>query len=155
ITGRHKNRIDVLAGEEQGDERCRLALDMECYRLRKYIGAYRAVVGGLDAVVFTGTVGVRWWQLRHRTLTGLDQLGMKLDEEHNRKAITFSTEEDVATVDSPVRILVIPNNEMLVVAEDTAAIVRGIYAPHLQYPYTFSSPDFVLRGTVPLPSTVR
>lgn len=142
ITGKYKDRRDVISSMEAGDERCRLAVEIESYRLKKYIGAYVAAAGPLDALVFTAGVGVTAWQIRERALQGLDSFGIVLDQEANRRASFPDGEIDIAASNSPVRIFVIPTAEELVFAEDTAAIISGNYKGPTQYDYSFASADF-------------
>ena len=90
---------------------------MYCYRVRKYVGASSAVLGRVDAVVFTAGVGENNSLVREKALEGLDLLGYALDRGANREAL--EGERDVATADSRVRILVVPTNEELLIARDT------------------------------------
>ena len=111
---------EVLRRADSGDEDARLALDMYCYRIRKYIGAYYAVLGRVDAVVFTGGVGENAARVRQQCCKGLESLGMLLDEERNqagRGAFTFHRD------DSPVGLLVIPTNEEQEIARQTMACI--------------------------------
>ncbi|UFS70667.1 acetate kinase [Geomonas sp. RF6] len=143
ITGRFVDRRDVVSHAEEGDERCRLALEMEAYRLRKYIGSYLAVIGSLDAVVFTAGVGEMGAQIRALALRGLEHIGIVLDEARNNSAMSRSRETLISADWSPVRVYVIPTDEELVFTEDVAAILAGTYTDHMNFPYSFSSPDFV------------
>ncbi len=138
ITGKYTDRRDVLEGAAQGDERCRLAIDIECYRIKKYIGAYAAALGGLDAVVFTAGVGEMSWQVREKALEGLEFLGIRLDREKNRHTMTRSAETLITTEDSPVKAIVIPTDEERVFIEDVVAILEGTYADHMAFPYSFA-----------------
>ncbi len=142
ITGRYKDRRDIIREMERGDDRCRLAFEIETYRLRKYIGAYVAVVGRPDAVVFTAGVGVMGWQIREKALAGLDVFGIRLDGDRNREAVSPESEAEISAADSPVKVFVIPTAEELVFAEDTAAILAGTYTDHMHYSYSFARPDF-------------
>ena len=120
-----------------------MALEIEAYRLKKYIGAYLAVVGPLDAVVFTTGAGEQEWFARELILEGLDCFGILPDRERNR-AVRSERKEALITGDnSPVRVFVIPTNEELVFAEDVTAILSGNYSDHQHYEYSFASPDFV------------
>jgi acetate kinase len=125
ITGRFYDRRDILKNAEAGDERCRLAIEVEARSLKKTIGSYAACMGGLDAVVFTAGVGENAPSIRARALEGLEFLGIHLDPERNQKAVGGQSEEIITTDDSPVKVLVIPTNEALVIAEDTLAILAG------------------------------
>jgi acetate kinase len=142
ITGQFTDRRDVIEGAENGCEKCALALDIEAYRLKKYIGSYCAAVGRLDAVVFTAGVGEMGWQIRERALDGLEHMGIKLDREKNRNTMTRKRESVITTPDSPVKVFVIPTDEELVFTEDVAAILEGTYTDHMNFRYSFSSKDF-------------
>jgi acetate kinase len=143
ITGQYTDRRDVIEGAQQGDcPRCQLALDVEAYRLKKYIGAYATAVGGIDAVVFTAGVGEMAWLIRERALEGLEFMGILLDKEKNRNTMTRKKESVITTPDSPVKVFVIPTDEELVFTEDVAAILEGTYTDHMHFKYSFCSPEF-------------
>ncbi|GAW66245.1 acetate kinase [Geoanaerobacter pelophilus] len=143
ITGRFTDRRDVIENANGGDNLCKLALDIEAYRLKKYIGTYMAVVGKLDAVVFTAGVGEMGAPIRERAIEGLEHLGIILDRERNASAMTRKRETLITTDDSPVKVYVIPTDEELVFTEDVAAILEGTYTDHMHFEYSFSRPDFV------------
>jgi acetate kinase len=102
------------------DERARLAIDVFCYRVRKYIGAYLAALGRVHALVFTGGIGENSVPVRGRILEGLEPLGFAVDPEANASA--RGTEADISRADAAVRILVVPTNEELMIARDTVAV---------------------------------
>jgi acetate kinase len=145
ITGRFTDRRDIIEAAQGGDERCRLCLEIESYRLRKYIGAYLAAVGPLDAVVFTAGVGEHSPLIRQMALQGLDHLGIRLDEQRNREAVG-SGEKLISTDASPIKVFVIPTDEELVFIEDVAAILNGTYAGHMEFAYSFADAGFTPRG---------
>ncbi|HKM39072.1 MAG TPA: acetate/propionate family kinase, partial [bacterium] len=120
ISGVSADVRDVEEAAEAGNKRARLALDMLCYHTRKYIGAYATAMGGLDAIVFTAGIGENSATVRSQVCQGLEFLGAKMDPKKN--AIR-GKEVDVSTDDATVRILVIPTNEELMIAQDTATIV--------------------------------
>jgi len=142
ITGQFTDRRDVIEGAEEGDARCRLALDVEAYRLKKYIGAYAAATGGIDAVVFTAGVGEMGWLIREKALEGLEFMGIILDREKNRNTMTRKAETTITAPDSPVKVFVIPTDEELVFTEDVVAILEGTYTDHMKFKYSFASPEF-------------
>jgi acetate kinase len=142
ITGQYTDRRDVIESADNGCPRCKLALEIESYRLKKYIGSYAAAIGGIDAVVFTAGVGEMAWLIREMTLEGLDFMGIKLDKEKNRNTMTRKKESVITFPDSPVKVFVIPTDEELVFTEDVVAILEGTYTDHMQYPYTFARSDF-------------
>jgi len=142
ITGQYTDRRDVLEGIENGDERCKLALEIEGYRLKKYIGSYCAAIGRLDAVVFTAGVGEMGAAIREKALEGLEHMGIILDREKNRNTMTRKRESVITTPDSPVKVFVIPTDEELVFTEDVVAILEGTYTDHMTFKYSFSTSDF-------------
>ncbi|MDE6716805.1 MAG: acetate kinase [Muribaculaceae bacterium] len=120
ISGISNDMRDIEAAIEKGDERAKLALDMYEYRLLKYIGAYTAVLGGVDIIVFTGGVGENQPQTRERICRQLAYLGVTFNEEANK---TRGQEIEISGPDSKVKVVVIPTDEELMIAQDTAAIV--------------------------------
>jgi acetate kinase len=141
ITKRFTDRRDVIANAEQGDHLCALAIQIEAYRLKKYIGSYMAILGRLDAVVFTAGVGERGWQIRETSLQNLEHMGIFLDKERNKAAVK-GKEALITTDDSPIKVFVIPTDEELVFTEDVAAILNGTYSDHMTFEYSFARPDF-------------
>jgi acetate kinase len=109
----------------EGNDRAKLAFDMLSYQIKKYIGSYSAAMGGLDAIVFTAGIGEHTPYIREQALSGLEYLGIKLDLkrnnfEHSNDPVKLSAD------DSRVQIYMIPTNEELVIARDTARIVSSI-----------------------------
>ncbi|RKY99204.1 MAG: propionate kinase [Candidatus Hydrothermota bacterium] len=138
------DKIDQLKPEEAEEvRRAYLAFKIEAYRIRKYIGAYAFVLGHVDAIVFTAGVGEMWPELRAEALKGLDEFGIKIDPEKNRKAKSRNAEFDISAEDSKVKVFVIPTDEELVIAEDTVAIIEGRYKPHTEFRYSFQDPNYV------------
>jgi len=121
ISGVSSDMREIESSAENGHINARLALDMYCYRLRKYIGSYIAAMGGLDALVFTGGVGENSDLVRKQTCEELKFLGIELDDEVN--AATRGKETDISGRNSTVKSFVIPTNEELVIARDTKNIV--------------------------------
>jgi acetate kinase len=115
---------DVEDRAEAGDEMAKLAMEMLAYRIRKYIGAYAAAIGGLDAVVFTAGIGENDPLLREMVLPKLEFLGIKLDVEKNRKTFK-SPDTDITLPGSPVKVFVIQTNEELMIARDAKRVVEG------------------------------
>lgn len=154
LTGKYADRRDVLAhmdaaaaGGDAGAEdpgspyRCKLALEVECYRLKKYVGAYAAALGRVDAVVFTAGVGENARPVRELSLRGLDSLGIVLDEEKNDSA-PAGREVDVSAAGSPVKVFVIPTDEERVFIEDAVALLDGTYDLPDRFEYAFQRPDY-------------
>ncbi len=112
--------IEELAAN--GNFRARLALDMYCYRLKKYIGMYAAVLGHVDALVFTAGVGENSDLVRAKTCADLSSLGIILDEQKNKKRASGLLE--IQAENSPVKVLVIPTNEELEIAEQTVTCIQ-------------------------------
>jgi len=142
ITGKYVDRRDVIEAASQGDERAQLALEMEAYRLKKYIGAYTAALGKLDALVFTAGVGEMSDIIRGKVLERLDILGIKYDPEKNKIARTRNAELDISAPDSKVKIFIIPTDEELVFVEDVVALLEGTYDLHTNFKYTFQDKDY-------------
>ncbi len=143
ITGRYTDRRDVQKAAEEGDRRAQLAIDIEAYRLRKYIGAYHAALRRVDAVVFTAGVGERAPRIRGAALEGLEAMGIRLDPRRNELATTRNAETLISAADSPVKVFVIPTDEELVMTEDTRALMEGTYRLHTQFSYSFQDPSYV------------
>ena len=122
ISGVSSDFRDLEAAALQGNQRAQLALDSFDYNVKKLIGAYAAAMGGVDAIIFTAGVGENGPDTRANVVSGLEYMGVKLDAEKNN---TRGKEVDVATDDSTVRVLGIPTNEELMLAMDTAAIVKA------------------------------
>jgi len=122
ISGKSRDVRDLLEASENGDERSKLALTIFGYRVRKYIGAYAAAMGGLDAVIFTAGIGENAVQIREEICTDLEFMGIEFDSDKNRSE---ETEKFINTENSKVKILVIPTNEELLIARDTLEIVSG------------------------------
>lgn len=103
------------------NEKVTLAIDMFCYRLKKYIGSYMAVLGKVDAIVFTGGIGENVPLVREKSLSNMDFLGIFLDEEKNKQII--GKEGEISKKDSQVKVFVIPTNEELRIAFDTYQLI--------------------------------
>jgi len=142
ITGKYVDRRDVEEMAEKGDDKAKLAIDMESYRIKKYIGAYAAAVGGIDAVVFTAGVGEKSSIIRAKTLQGLEFMGIKLDEEKNSLAKSRNAEFDISADDSDVKIFVIPTDEERVFIEDVKALYEESKGNQTKYVYRFQIPSY-------------
>lgn len=121
ISGVSSDMRDVEEAAEKGNHRARIALQMYQYRIKKYVGAYAAAMGGVDIIIFTGGVGENDYATRHEVLTSFKFIGLEFDEKLNHglkgKEVILSTPE------SKVKAMVIPTNEELVIARDTYEIV--------------------------------
>jgi acetate kinase len=126
LSGIGRDLRDIEERAAAGDARCRLALQVFCHRLQKYIGAYAAVMGGVDAIVFTGGIGENSALVRHRATQRLAFLGSRLDEDRNRTA-RVDADAPVAVISrdhSRVRLLVVQSDEALAVARATSTLLR-------------------------------
>jgi acetate kinase len=122
ISGISSDMREIEMAKTNGNERAILALDMYNYRVKKYIGAYVAAMGGLDILILTGGIGENAGTTREGVCSDLDFLGISLDYEKNKG---FRSEGLISTPDSRVKIIVVPTDEELVIAMDTEAIVKS------------------------------
>jgi acetate kinase len=123
ISGVSSDFRDLDAAVLAGNKRAGVALNIFMYAVRKYIGAYAAAMGGVDAVDFTAGIGENNAPMREEILQGLEFLGIKIDSEKNK---VHGVERDVTAPDSKVSVFVIPTNEELVIALDTEEIVSNL-----------------------------
>ena len=142
ITGGTTDRRDVYKKCCEGDERARLAFEMECYQIRKRIGSYMAILGRLDALVFTAGVGEMSPEYRGGMLENLDIMGIQLDPEKNAISHSRNCETRISKDDSPVPVFVIPTDEELVMTEDAVALIHGSYDVHTRFSYRFASSTY-------------
>lgn len=113
---------DILAGIANGNDKARLAKEMYCYRIKKYIGQYAAAMGGVDIILFTGGAGENQWEVREGATEGLEFMGIKMDETKNRSC--RATEAILSADDSKVTVCCIPTDEELMIALDTLALAK-------------------------------
>jgi acetate kinase len=134
LSGVSSDMREVLKAADERNPRALLALKAYCYRVRKYIGAYVASMGGLDAVIFTGGIGQGSAEVRALALQGLECMGVVLDAQRNREARGFDEVCCVSTNDSKVVVLVVPTDEELMMAREAlralsrSYIVRALHA---------------------------
>jgi len=121
LSGKSSDVRDLIKFEKEGDMQAKLALDVYAYKLQKYIGSYYVALGGLDAIVFTATVGERSFIMRERICRGLEILGIKIDIEKNNKS--DGIDANITAFDSRVSILVLKTNEMKQIARDTVKVL--------------------------------
>ena len=121
ISGISSDMRDVMAAADEGNEDAQIARDMLIEGVRKYIGAYTAVMHGVDAIVFTAGIGENNAVLREKMMEGFEYMGAIMDKKKN--ATVFGKEADVTAEGSKVKILVIPTNEELAIARDTLRLV--------------------------------
>lgn len=116
VSGVSSDFRDLEDAAAKGNERAQLALDMFCYQVKRYIGAYAAAMGGVDAIVFTAGVGENDIHTRQQVCEGLEFLGVKLDAERNN---VRGKATEISAADSKVKVFLIPTNEELAIAQDT------------------------------------
>jgi acetate kinase len=143
ITGRWADRRDIEMAAEKGDENARLCQEIEGYRIKKYIGAYYAAIGRVDAVVFTAGVGEMSPVTRRLATAGLEGLGIEIDHMKNELAKSRYAELDISARGSRVKTFVIPTDEELVITEDAFALMDGSYAAHTKYHYSFQDKSYI------------
>jgi acetate kinase len=125
ISGLTDDMRDLLAeAHEHDDRRARLAIEIFCYRARKYIGSYLAAMNGAEAIVFTGGIGENSAEIRARICSDLTWLGVELDAELNSKH-GIDQGGQISTDTSRAAVFVIPTNEELLIARDTVRVVSG------------------------------
>lgn len=123
ITGISSDMREIESAYEKGDERATLALQMYNYRIKKYIGAYAAAMGGVDIIVWTAGVGENQTSTRMEACSGLEFLGVKMDAERNN---VRGKETIISAEDSKVKVVLVPTDEEIVIARDTQEIVKNL-----------------------------
>ena len=123
ISGLSSDFRDLEAGASEDNKRCELALDMFIASVRKFLGSYLVNLGGADAVVFTAGIGENTPDMRAAILENTEFLGIKIDDEKNKKAIR-GVQMDISTDDSKIKVFVIPTNEELMIAKETAELIK-------------------------------
>ena len=142
VTGSITDRRDVYEKYIEGDERAVLSFEMECYRVRKQIGAYFAALGRVDALIFTAGVGEMSPEYRRGMTEGLEVLGIELDCDKNAISRSRNCETRISKEHVAVPIFVIPTDEELVMTEDTVALVNGNYDIHTNFCYDFADAGY-------------
>ncbi len=122
VSGISSDMRDIDNAIAEGNKRAKLALEMYCYHVKKYIGSYAAALNGVDVIVFTGGVGENQTPLRQQICEGLSYLGIECDTEINKMA--RGVEAEISTKNSKVRVVVIPTDEELMIASDTLALIK-------------------------------
>jgi acetate kinase len=123
ISGVSKDVRIIEGRAKKGNERCKLALKMFCYRIAKYIGAYSVALGKIDAIVFTGGIGENAVNIRKEICSYLEILGVKIDKNKNSNK---KQKKEISSSASKIKILVIPTDEEKIIAEESVAVLRGI-----------------------------
>lgn len=122
ITGNSQDMRDVRAGRDAGDERCTYAFNMFAHRVKKYIGAYAAIMNGMDVLVMTGGIGENAWFMREAILDNMEFLGIKYDKALNQTIMGDAAV--ISTPDSKVKVVVYPTDEEYMIAKDTFDLVK-------------------------------
>ena len=143
ITKKHADRRDIQKASEDGDKAAGLSMDMEAHRVKKYIGAYQAILGRVDALVLTAGVGEFAWFIREKILNGLEEIGFVYDPQKNKLSRTRNTETIISMDNSKIPILIIPTDEELVMTEDAYALMAGTYDIHTKFTYSFQNKDYI------------
>lgn len=123
LSGVSSDMRDIETAAAEGNHRAQVSLDIYHYRIKKYLGAYAAAMGGVDAVIFTGGVGENGWETREKVSEGLEYMGIEFDKERNTKL--RGKEAIISKSGSKVTVMVVPTNEELVIAKDTYEIVTS------------------------------
>lgn len=123
LSGVSSDMRDIETAAAEGNHRAQISLDIYHYRIKKYMGAYAAAMGGVDVVIFTGGVGENGWETRQSVSEGLEFMGIEFDVEKNTKL--RGKEAFISKPDSKVAVMVVPTNEELVIANDTYEIVTA------------------------------
>jgi acetate kinase len=137
------DRRDIQKAKEGGDKRAELAQDIEAHRVKRYIGGYQAILGRVDALVFTAGVGEFAFFMREKILAGLEGIGIVYDPEKNRLSHTRSAETIISKPESGIPVYIIPTDEELVMTEDAYALMSGTYDVHTGFSYSFQKKDYV------------
>jgi len=122
ISGISSDMKDIIEECEKGNRGAQLAFDLYCYRIKKYIGAYAACMGGLDALIFTAGIGENSPLVRKKSCEGLEFLGIEINDKKNEEAV--GKEGEISSINSKVKVFAILTNEELVIASDTERIVE-------------------------------
>jgi acetate kinase len=122
VSGVSSDMREVIAEMNNGDKKSQYAFDIFCYRVKKYVGAYTAAMGGLDALIFTGGIGENSAEVRKACCEDMSFFGISIDDVANQ---IRGKESTITTADSRTKVFVIPTNEELVIAMDTKALVNG------------------------------
>jgi len=122
ISGISNDLRDIETEAEKNNPRAKLAIETFCYSIKKYIGSFYAILGGLDYLVFTGGIGENSSLIRSKVCDGLQHLGLKLDPVRNKQG---EKKRLISSDDSPVKTMIIPTNEEIVIAENVYALIQG------------------------------
>ena len=124
VSGVGSDDRDILRAENNGNKRAKLAHEMMIYKITKYIGGYIAILGGCDAIIFTGGIGEHQWMHREKICKHFEFMGLELDDEKNKNA-KLGKEEIISKNDSKIKVFVIPTNEELAIARLTLDLINN------------------------------
>src|SRR5205807_1343751 len=124
ISGSSNDMRDLLTDAGSGDERARLAIDVFCYQIKRYIGMYIGVLNGADAIIFTGGIGENSPTIRAAACASMESIGIQIDKQKNEAAI--GRDADISGADAKTKVWVIPTNEELLIARDTLRAILKI-----------------------------
>ena len=124
VSGVSNDVRELMTEKAKGNERAELALELFCYRLKKYIAGYVGALAGADAIAFTGGIGENSPLVRERSCEGLECMGIQIDPERNKTE--NGSEALISADDSPTKVYIIPTNEELVIARDTVRCIEGV-----------------------------
>jgi len=136
VSGVSSDMRELLDARDRGRKRADVAFRMFCYRVKKYIGAYTAAMGGVDAVFMTGGIGENSPEVREQALTGMEYMGLDFDRERNAELV--GQEGVISTDGSRVKALVVPTNEEKTIARDVVRVLKGVM-PTFESPENFDS----------------
>jgi acetate kinase len=124
ISGVSSDMREVEDAAKQGNERAALSLEMYAYRVKKYIGSYAAILGGVDMIIFTGGIGENACEIRANSVSNLNFMGIEIDDSLNDGA--RGVEKIISSSESKAKIMIVPTDEELVIAQDTLEIVKNM-----------------------------
>ncbi|MDR2542816.1 MAG: acetate kinase [Treponema sp.] len=146
MTGKYTDRRDIETAAKSGDKQALLAQNIEAHRVKKYIGAYQAALGRVDALILTAGVGEFAAFMREKILNGLENIGIVYDPKKNEAARTRNAETLISKPESKIPVFIIPTDEELVMTEDAYALMKGTYDTHTNFSYSFQSKDYLNKG---------
>jgi acetate kinase len=146
LTGKFADRRDVQAAAVGGDNQALLAQKIEAHRVKKYIGAYQAILGRVDTLVLTAGVVEFAFFKKEKILNCLEGIGIVYDPKKNEASRTRNAETLISKPESKIPVFIIPTDEELVMTEDAFALMKGTYDTHTNFTYSFQSKDYVNKG---------
>jgi acetate kinase len=136
VSGVSSDMRELLDARARGQKRADVAFRLFCYRVKKYIGAYAAAMGGVDAVFFTGGIGENSPEVREASISDMEFMGLELDRDRNAELV--GREGAISTDGSQVQAMVVPTNEEKTIARDVVRVLEGVM-PSFEPPETFDA----------------